>query len=77
MGTPEYAMGSAEGAAARVQLDGMISALEPFESLARTAQDSPVLRLLLDLRAAHGTAQIIEGRQPSAPLYKGVQLSRN
>lgn len=76
MDTSTYAMGSAEGAAVRVQLDGMIAALESFEGIAKSVQDSPVLRLLLDLRAAHGTAQIIEGRERFVTLYKGVSLTR-
>jgi hypothetical protein len=76
-------MNSTEGAALRVQLDGMIAVLERFDQMAGLAGDEPVLRLIACLYGAREAASEIEMRpQPprieAVPLpAQGVRLSKN
>ncbi len=76
-------MNSTEGAALRVQLDGMIAALERFDQMAGLAGDQPVLRMIANLYAAREAASEIEMRpQPkhrdvSSLHAKGVRLHKS
>jgi hypothetical protein len=68
-------MDTCEGAAWRVQLDGMLRTLEPLEQAAIEARDDSVIVLLNHLRLAREAAVSIEDRAPLQ--YKGVKLTRD
>ena len=68
-----------EGAAIRVQLDGMISSLRAFDRPAAEAGDDTVTRLLSHLIGAAREASAIERRSlPEPPVVhrKGVRLGK-
>lgn len=72
----KHIMNSAQGAAVRIQLEAMISALQPFDRPAVEADDGPVVRLLCRLYDAAREARTIEDRTAPVPLYKGVTLGK-
>jgi hypothetical protein len=67
-----HAMNRSEGAAVRVQLDGMIRALDGFAVQAGEHGDNAVLELLARLHDARDVARRIETRGLS--LGKGARL---
>lgn len=73
-----HVMGATEGAAWRVQLDGMLAVLEGFDTDAKDANDTGVRWLLWHIRAARQVAATIEQRDAPAPnAYQGVSLAKN
>lgn len=70
-----HVMGPYEGAALRVQLDGMLATLLPFASLAGEAADQPVIALLAGLQSARAAADVIERRSTSTT-GRGVSLAK-
>lgn len=78
-----HVMGSPEGAALRIQLDGMIAALSGFDEAACEADDVPVIHLLASLYEARKAAKEIENRKaapkieaPPLPRRKGVRFAK-
>ena len=63
-------MARADGAAVRVQIEGLIGSLVTVTAKAGEAGDSDVLEMLSHLHAAHAVAQRIETR------VRGVNLAR-
>lgn len=63
-------MARADGAAVRVQIEGLIGSLVTVTAKAGEEGDSTVLELLSHLHAAHAVARRIETRT------KGVKLAR-
>lgn len=69
-----HVMNSAEGAAMRVTLDGMIAALADSDESAGKVGDQDVLCLIARLHEARSAAHAIETRNQEDTPYRGVRL---
>lgn len=71
---PAHAMSPAEGAALRVQLDGLRTDVQRLLDDAVQRTDIEVLRLISTLTEAHDLACAISFRREDEPAYRGVSL---
>lgn len=73
-----HVMGATEGAAWRIQLDGMIKVLAPLFQDAFDAGDTAVTMLYTHLHEAQALASVIEQRDAPTPnAYQGVDLIKH